>query len=230
MEVEDGACGDVDVVIGGEQGDQANHDAGEHLDPALEIETAAASRRGLDVRQVWRRFVSRIGFGRGIGLRQGPAASSRQHSTPVRSGDPAVVGLGVSAGAGGRLCVGVALRRGCRIPPAERSRLGLVWCGGGWARVGGGAEQDHIKLGVQLGEPRVSCHCVMPAWSVDDLWPRSPSRLRELPLKDGGMDSAGHGEGSVGDHVALEEAATGLHGHGACGRRYQGQASGGAGG
>ncbi len=77
MEVEDGACGEVDVVIGGEQGDQANHDAGEHLDPALEIETSAASRQGLDVRQVWRRFESGIGFGRGIGLRQGPAASSR---------------------------------------------------------------------------------------------------------------------------------------------------------
>jgi hypothetical protein len=76
MEVEDGACGDVDVVIGGEQGDQANHDAGKHLDPALEIETAAASRRGLDVRQVWRRFESGIGFGSGIGLHQGPAASS----------------------------------------------------------------------------------------------------------------------------------------------------------
>ena len=85
MEVEDGACREVDVVIRREQGDQANHDAGEHLDPALEIETAAASRRGLDVRQVWRRFESRIGFGRGIGLRQGPAASSRQHGTSVLS-------------------------------------------------------------------------------------------------------------------------------------------------
>jgi hypothetical protein len=77
MEVEDGACGEVDVVIGREQGDQANHDAGEHLDPALEIETAAVSRRCFDVRQVWRRFESGIRFGRGIGLRQGPAASSR---------------------------------------------------------------------------------------------------------------------------------------------------------
>jgi hypothetical protein len=86
MEVEDGACGDVDVVIGGEQGNQANHNAGEHLDPALEIETAAASRRGLDVRHVWRRLESGIGFGSGIGLHQGPAASSRQHSTSVRMG------------------------------------------------------------------------------------------------------------------------------------------------
>jgi hypothetical protein len=51
-EVEDGACGEGDVVIGREQGDQANHDAGEHLNAALEIETAAASRRGFDVRQV----------------------------------------------------------------------------------------------------------------------------------------------------------------------------------
>ena len=50
---------------------------------------------------------------------------------------------------------GPALRTGCRISPAERSRLGLVWCGGGWARVDGGAEQAHIELGVQLGEPRV---------------------------------------------------------------------------
>jgi hypothetical protein len=77
MKVEDGACGEGDVVIGREQGDQGNREAGEHLDPALEIETAAVSRRGLDFRQVWRRFESRIGFGRGIGLRQGPAASSR---------------------------------------------------------------------------------------------------------------------------------------------------------
>ena len=86
MEVEDGACGEGDVVIGRKQGDQANHDAGEHLDPALEIETAAASRRGLDFRQVWRRFESGIGFGSGIGLHQGPAALSRQHSTSVRRG------------------------------------------------------------------------------------------------------------------------------------------------
>jgi hypothetical protein len=77
MKVEDGACWKGDVVIGGEQGDQGNREAGEHLDPALEIKTAAVSRRGLDFRQVWRRFESGIGFGRGIGLRQGPAASSR---------------------------------------------------------------------------------------------------------------------------------------------------------
>jgi len=76
-EVEDGACGEVDVVIGREQGDQGNREACQGLDPALEIETAAASRRGLDIRQVWRRFESGIGFGSGIGLRQGPTASSR---------------------------------------------------------------------------------------------------------------------------------------------------------
>ena len=86
MKVEDGACGEGDVVIGREQGDQGNREAGEHLDPALEIETAAVSRRGLDFRQVWRRFESGIGFGSGIGLRQGPEASSRQHSTSVRTG------------------------------------------------------------------------------------------------------------------------------------------------
>jgi hypothetical protein len=45
MEVEDGACGEVDVVIGREQGDEGNHEAGKGLDPALAIETAAATGR-----------------------------------------------------------------------------------------------------------------------------------------------------------------------------------------
>jgi hypothetical protein len=31
MEVEDGACGEGDVVIGGEQSNQANHDAAQGL-------------------------------------------------------------------------------------------------------------------------------------------------------------------------------------------------------
>jgi len=85
-ELDGGACGEVDVVIGREQGDQGNREAGDHLDPALKIETAAATRQSLDFRQVWRRFESGIGFGSGIGLRQGPAASIKQHSTPVRMG------------------------------------------------------------------------------------------------------------------------------------------------
>ena len=39
-ELEDGAGGESDVVIGGEQSDQGNHDAGESLDPALAIKAA----------------------------------------------------------------------------------------------------------------------------------------------------------------------------------------------
>ena len=85
-ELDGGACGEGDVVIGREQGDQANREAGEHLDPALEIQIAAALRQGLVFREVWRRFESGVGFGSGIGLRQDPTASSRQQSTPVRSG------------------------------------------------------------------------------------------------------------------------------------------------
>jgi hypothetical protein len=42
-ELEDGAGGESDVVIGGEQSDQGNHDAGESLDPALAIEATAAA-------------------------------------------------------------------------------------------------------------------------------------------------------------------------------------------
>ena len=47
------------------------------------------------------------------------------------------------------------LRRIRRIPRAGRSRLGLVGCGRRRGRAGGGAEQDRIELGVELGEPRV---------------------------------------------------------------------------
>ena len=50
------ACGEGDVVIGGEQGDQGDHDAGNGLDPTLKIETATAARQGPSFRQVWRRF------------------------------------------------------------------------------------------------------------------------------------------------------------------------------
>jgi len=40
-ELEPGAGGEGDVVIGGEQGDQGNHEAGNGLDPTLEIQAAA---------------------------------------------------------------------------------------------------------------------------------------------------------------------------------------------
>jgi hypothetical protein len=39
-ELEPGAGGEGDVVIGGEKGDQGDHDAGEDLDPTLEIKAA----------------------------------------------------------------------------------------------------------------------------------------------------------------------------------------------
>ena len=67
-ELEPGADGKGDVVIGRKQGDQGDHEAGEGLDPTLEIE-AAATRQGPSFRQVWRRFR------RGFDLRQSPRAS-----------------------------------------------------------------------------------------------------------------------------------------------------------
>ncbi|MCF8140510.1 MAG: hypothetical protein K9J75_05330 [Cyanobium usitatum Tobar12.5m-G36] len=51
----EGAGGEGDVVIGGEQGDQGNHEASNGLDPALEIEAAGAQWH-----QVWRRSKSGI--------------------------------------------------------------------------------------------------------------------------------------------------------------------------
>jgi hypothetical protein len=39
-ELELGAGGEGDVVIGGEKGDQGDHDAGEDLDPTQEIKAA----------------------------------------------------------------------------------------------------------------------------------------------------------------------------------------------
>jgi len=39
-ELEAGAGGEGDVVIGGEQGDQGDHEAGNGLDPTLEIKAA----------------------------------------------------------------------------------------------------------------------------------------------------------------------------------------------
>jgi hypothetical protein len=43
-ELEPGTGGEGDVVIGGEQGDQGNHEAGKDLEPALEIQAAAMAR------------------------------------------------------------------------------------------------------------------------------------------------------------------------------------------
>jgi hypothetical protein len=52
----EGAGGEGDVVIGGEQGDQGDHKAGNDLDPTMEIEAATPAERAQRVRQVWRRF------------------------------------------------------------------------------------------------------------------------------------------------------------------------------
>jgi hypothetical protein len=44
-ELEDGACGEGDDVIGGEQCDQGNHNSGEGWDHSLAIEEAATAGR-----------------------------------------------------------------------------------------------------------------------------------------------------------------------------------------
>ncbi|MCS5694233.1 hypothetical protein NZK33_19970 [Cyanobium sp. FGCU-6] len=49
-ELEGGAGGEGDVVIGGEQGDQAHHEAGEYLEIAPKIEAAAPTGRSLRLR------------------------------------------------------------------------------------------------------------------------------------------------------------------------------------
>jgi len=46
----EGAGGEGDVVIGGEQGDQGDHEAGNDLDPTLEIEAATPAERARRVR------------------------------------------------------------------------------------------------------------------------------------------------------------------------------------
>jgi hypothetical protein len=84
-ELEPGAGGEDDVVIGGEQGDQGDHDAGEHLETALEIKTAATDaerakggateetawarcdRRSRWCCQVWRRFRRRLALHQSLG-------------------------------------------------------------------------------------------------------------------------------------------------------------------
>jgi hypothetical protein len=45
-ELEGGACWEGDVVIGGKQGDQGNHDAAQGLEPSLAIEKSIAAEWG----------------------------------------------------------------------------------------------------------------------------------------------------------------------------------------
>ena len=56
LELEVDACWEGDVVIGAEQGDQGNHEAGMGLDDSLAIKPRAALRRICSILQVWLRF------------------------------------------------------------------------------------------------------------------------------------------------------------------------------
>ena len=56
LEPEVDACWEGDVVIGAEQGDQGNHEAGMGLDDALAIKPRAAPGRIRAFSQVWLRF------------------------------------------------------------------------------------------------------------------------------------------------------------------------------
>jgi hypothetical protein len=56
LEPEVDACWEGDVVIGAEQGDQGNHEAGMGLDDSLAIKPRAALRRIRRLSQVWLRF------------------------------------------------------------------------------------------------------------------------------------------------------------------------------
>jgi hypothetical protein len=51
-ELEAGSGGEGDVVIGGEKGDQGDHEAGNGLDPTLEVEAAVPARRNRYCNQV----------------------------------------------------------------------------------------------------------------------------------------------------------------------------------
>ena len=94
----EGAGGEGDVVIGGEQGDQGNHEASNGLDPTLEIE-AAAPAGGLG-------GSAKSGADSGVGsIRTKP----RGHQLPsiVHTYDPVMSHLagkaGLDAGVSGRL-------------------------------------------------------------------------------------------------------------------------------
>ncbi|MBM5784621.1 MAG: hypothetical protein FJ076_07225 [Cyanobacteria bacterium K_DeepCast_35m_m1_288] len=56
LELEVDACREGDVVIGAEQGDQGNHEAGMGLDDSLAIKPRAALRRIWSFLKFWRRF------------------------------------------------------------------------------------------------------------------------------------------------------------------------------
>jgi len=56
LELEVDACWEGDVVIGAEQGDQGNHEAGMGLDDSLAIKPRATLRRIHRLPQVWLRF------------------------------------------------------------------------------------------------------------------------------------------------------------------------------
>jgi hypothetical protein len=56
LELEADACWEGDVVIGAEQGDQGNHEAGMGLDDSLAIKPRATLRQIRRLSQVWLRF------------------------------------------------------------------------------------------------------------------------------------------------------------------------------
>jgi hypothetical protein len=56
LELEADACWEGDVVIGAEQGNQGNHEAGMGLDDSLAIKPRATLGRIWTFLQVWRRF------------------------------------------------------------------------------------------------------------------------------------------------------------------------------
>jgi hypothetical protein len=56
LELEADACWEGDVVIGAEQGNQGNHEAGMGLDDSLAIKLRGALKRIRTLRQVWPRF------------------------------------------------------------------------------------------------------------------------------------------------------------------------------
>ncbi len=54
----DSGCGEVDVVIGGIQGNQANHQAAQELNPGTVVETEEAQA---SMHQAWRNHSALVG-------------------------------------------------------------------------------------------------------------------------------------------------------------------------
>ena len=77
LELEVDACWEGDVVIGAEQSDQGNHEAGMGLDDSLAIKPRAALKRIRTLRQVWLRFDRRDD------LRQDREPKGLDHSTGI---------------------------------------------------------------------------------------------------------------------------------------------------